>query len=168
MFGVQWDLVLKHIEVKAVEQGTTLATIQSALRSDSKDWGNYRDASFTINRGKYAKYGAFTTWYNYNTALANCVTLENGISKKVSASSSSNSILLTTGASDVCKKMNIYNLAGNVYEWTLEYTARTLNTCAFRGGGCDYGGSFFPASSRAYNSTTSSNDNIGFRSSLFK
>ena len=168
MFGVQWDLVLKHIEVKAVEQGTTLATIQSALRSDSKDWGNYYNASFVINRGKFAKYGALTTWYNYNTALANCVTLENGISKKVSASSSSNSILLTTGASDVCKKMNIYDLAGNVYEWTLEYTARTLNPYAYRGGGCNYSGSIFPASSRAYNSTTSSNDNFGFRSSLFK
>ena len=167
MYGVQWDLVMKHIEVKEVAKGTALATIQSALRSDSRDWGNYRDASFTINRGKYAKYGALTTWYNYNTALANCVTLENGISKKVSASPSSNSILLTTGASDVCKKMNIYDLAGNVYEWTLEYTANTSRPCADRGG---YGddGSLTPASYRNYVSTTSSSINIGFRSSLFK
>ena len=33
MFGVQWDLVLKHIEVKEVAKGTALATIQNALRS---------------------------------------------------------------------------------------------------------------------------------------
>ena len=168
MFGVQWDLVLKHIEVKEVAKGTTLATIQSALRSDSKDWGNYIDASFTINRGKYAKYGALTTWYNYNTALANCVTLENGISKKVSASSSSNSILLTTGASDVCKKMNIYDLAGNVYEWTLEYIADTKFPCANRGGIYISSGSRNPASTRSSYSTASSNDYFGFRSSLFK
>ena len=134
MFGVQWDLVLKHIEVKEVAKGTALATIQSALRSDSKDWGNYYNASFTINRGKYAKDGALTTWYNYNTALENCVTYANGISTKVLASSSSNSILLTTGASDACKKMNIYDLAGNVREWTLEYTALTDFPCASRGG----------------------------------
>ena len=170
MFGVQWDLVLKHIEVKAVERGTALATIQSALRSDSKNWGNYRDASFTINRGKYAKYGygALTTWYNYNTALANCVTLENGISKKVSASSNINSILLTTGASDVCKKMNIYDLAGNVYEWTLEYTAYTDNPCAPRGGSYDSSGSSGPASNRFITATTGSINYLGFRSSLFK
>ena len=167
MFGVQWDLVLKHIEVKEVAKGTALATIQSALRSDSRDWGNYRDASFTINRGKYAKYGALTTWYNYNTALANYVTLENGISKKVSASPSSNSILLTTGASDTCQKMNIYDLAGNVFEWTLEYTANTDFLCADRGGYYS-GGSLTPASYRNYIRTTVSGDPVGFRSSLFK
>ena len=170
MFGVQWDLVLKHIEVKEVAKGKELAEIQKALRSDSKDWGNYRDASFVINRGKYAKNGALTTWYNYNneSGLANCVTYANGTSTKVSASSSSNSILLTTGASDKCKKMNIYDLAGNVWEWTLEYTAFTSSPCAGRGGYCYYDGSNSPASCRDYYGTTSSYDLIGFRSSLFK
>ena len=169
MFGVQWDLVLKHIEVKEVANGTALATIQSALRTDSKDWGNYCNATFTINRGKYAKSGAISSeWNNYNTALANCVTLENGTSTKVSASSNSNSILLTTGASDACKKMNIYDLAGNVDEWTLEYTALTRYPCARRGGDSSGNGSFSPASARIYNYTTGSHDSIGFRPSLFK
>ena len=168
MFGVQWDLVLKHIEVKEVAKGTTLATIQSELRSDSKDWGNYCNASFEINRGKYAKNGALTTWYNYNTALADCVTYANGTSTKVSASSSSNTILLTTGASDACQKMNIYDLAGNVYEWTLEYTAFTGTPCAFRGGIYFNFGSSSPASDRSSSNTTYSNYDIGFRPSLFK
>jgi len=168
MFGVQWDLVLKHIEVKEVANGTALATIQSALRSDSKDWGNYIDASFTINRGKYARDEALTTWYNYNTALENCVTYANGISTKVLASSRSNSILLTTGASDACKKMNIYDLAGNVYEWTLEYTADTYFPCANRGGSYDGNGSDIPASNRFNDDSTNSDFYIGFRPSLFK
>ena len=169
MFGVQWDLVLKHIEVKAVERGTALATIQSALRSDSKDWGNYRDASFTINRGKYAKYGAQSSeWNNYNKALENCVTYVNGISTKVPASMLANTILLTTGASDKCKKMNIYDLAGNVWEWTLEYTANTSFPCADRGGDYVNYGSSRPASYRSYNDATDSGNSLGFRSSLFK
>ena len=169
MFGVQWDLVLKHIEVKEVEQGTDLATIQSALRSDSSSWGNYYNASFEINRGKYAKHGALTTWYNYNTALANCVTYENGISKKVQASSNSNGILLTTGASDICKKMNIYDLAGNVDEWTLEYTAYADYPCVLRGGYYGGNGSDYRASSRYYfGSADYSYYSRGFRSSLYK
>ena len=170
MFGVQWDLVLKHIEVKEVAKGTELAKIQDALRSDSTSWGNYYNASFEINRGKYAKSGAITTttWNNYNKALANCVTLENGISKKVSASSSSNSILLTTGASDTCKEMNIYDLAGNVYEWTLEYSAGTGYACASRGGSFSHIGSDDPASNRDGFVMHYSQPNFGFRSSLFK
>ena len=170
MFGVQWDLVLKHIEVKEGTDATKLAEIQKALRSDSTSWGNYRNASFKINRGKYAKDGALSDeWNNYNTALENCVTYANGISKKVSTSSSSNSILLTTGASDTCKKMNIYDLAGNVYEWTLEYPANAYSPSALRGGSCnDTNVSGDPASNRLGVSTTNSNGSIGFRSSLFK
>ena len=168
MFGVQWDLVMKHIEVKAVEQGTALATIQRALRSGSEDWGNYYNASFVINRGKYAKYGALTTWYNYNIALANYVTYANGISKKVSASSYSNGILLTTGASDACKKMNIYDLAGNVSEWTLEYTANTSCPCVPRGGSFFNDGSNSSAFYRSNGGTAVSTDSIGFRPSLYK
>ena len=168
MFGVQWDLVLKHIETKEVEKGTALATIQSALRSNSSSWGNYRDASFTINRGKYAKDGALSTWYNYNTALENCVTYANGTSTKISASDYNNSILLTTGASDACKKMNIYDLAGNVSELTLEYTADSDVPCTVRGGSYHNVGSGPPASYRYNLLTTLSVSTYGFRSSLFK
>ncbi len=163
MFGVQWDLVMRHIEVKEGTDATKLATIQSALRSDSKDWGNYYNASFEINRGKYAK-DLIGEWNNYNTALENCVTYAKGTSTKVSASS----ILLTTGASDACKKMNIYDLAGNVYEWTLEYTTFTGYLCAIRGGYYGIYGSNNPASSRFGSDTTGSDDYIGFRTSLFK
>ena len=171
MFGVQWDLVLKHIEVKEVANGTALATIQSELRTNSKDWGNYYNASFEINRGKYAKNGELTTWYNYNneSGLANCVTYANGKSTKLSASSSSNSILLTTGASDACKKMNIYDLAGNVSEWTLEYTVDTGTPCTIRGGYCGNDGSRSRAASRIrYDLPTFSSYPVGFRLSLFK
>ena len=168
MFGVQWDLVLKHIEVKEGTDAAKLAKIQKALRSDSTSWGNYCNATFTINRGKYAKNEALSgEWNNYNTALANCVTYANGTSTKVSASSSSNSILLTTGASDECKKMNIYDLAGNVLEWTLEYTSIAREACAVRGGNCYNRGSDFQASYRRNVSTTSSYS-YGFRTSLYK
>ena len=170
MFGVQWDLVLKHIETKIGSSNLTTSDGKNILTQDSSSWGNYYNASFEINRGKYAKSGALSTWYDYNNenGLENCVTYANGTSTKVQATSNSNSILLTTGASDTCKKMNIYDLAGNVWEWTLENTASTYNPCAFRGGCCSSNGSVFPASCRDGNSATSSSSNIGFRSSLYK
>ena len=166
MFGVQWDLVLKHIETKEVEKGTALVTIQSALRSDSKDWGNYCDASFTINRGKYADYKNYslsTTWTPYNQTTSN-----NFVNSSSVKQSSDNGILLTTGASDACKKMNIYDLAGNVSEWTLEYTDDTGFPCTLRGGNYSGNGSGCPASYRSYGYAAFSNSYIGFRSSLFK
>jgi type II secretory pathway pseudopilin PulG len=169
MFGVQWDLILKHIETKEVKKGTTLETIQSALKDDSSSWGNYYNASFEINRGKYAKFGAISTWYNYNNenGLENCVTYANGTSTKVQATSKSSAILLTTGASDTCKKMNIYDLAGNVKEWTLErYSGRT-SRCADRGG-CYASSSSYSVSGHTYMDDTSGTPNLGFRLSLYK
>ena len=168
MFGVQWDLVLKHIEVKEVAKGTALATIQSALRSDSKDWGNYADASFVINRGKYLQYSG-NTWNNYNIALAGSVKFENETSIKVSVSRVGNAILLTTGASDACQRMNIYDLAGNAIEWTLDCTGDSTLPCIGRGGTCIDNGSKQPASARNggfFN--TSAYYNNGFRVSLLK
>ena len=168
MFGLQWDLVLKHIETKEVAKGTALATIQSALRSDSKDWGNYYNATFTINRGKYADYKSnslSTTWTLYNQTTSNNFVNSSSVKQK---QSSGNGILLTTGASDACKKMNIYDLAGNVWEWTLEYATGSNIPCAVRGGCYGVHGSDRPASYRYNFNTTVSNDYIGFRSSLYK
>ena len=168
MFGVQWDLVLKHIEVKEVAKGTALATIQSALRSDSKDWGNYSNATFTINRGKYADYKSYTlstTWTPYNQTTSNNFV---NVSSVKQVQSGSDGILLTTGASDTCKKMNIYDLAGNVEEWTLEYTNNSANSCARRSGNYQASGSNIPASSRNLNPATTSVGTVGFRTALFK
>ena len=170
IFGVQWDLVLKHIEVKEVAKGTALATIQSALRTDSRDWGNYCNATFTINRGKYADYKNYTlstTWTPYNQTTSNNFVNSNSV-KQFQSSSSGTGILLTTGASDACKKMNIYDLAGNVNEWTLEYTAYTGTPCTCRGGIYNYDGSYTPASNRRIGNTTSSAYDCGFRASLYK
>ncbi len=89
---------------------------------------------------------------------------------KIGSNSFSNGILLTTGASDACKKMNIYDLAGNTWEWTLEYTYSSL-PCTYRGGsyGAPSGGTK-NVSGRSQGSTTAMSDygNIGFRVTLYK
>jgi len=167
MFGVQWKLVLKHIETK-IGNSNLISNGKNILTEDSTSWGDYYDASFEINRGKYAKYAALiSTWNDYNTELANCVTYTNETSTKVVATSSSNAILLTTGASDACKKMNIYDLAGNVWEWTLECEASTGLPCVNRGGSCKSTGIKTASSSNSC-SVNNNNNSTGFRVSLFK
>ena len=69
-----------------------------------------------------------------------------------------------TGASGY-KRMNIYDFAGNLWEWTLEHATSGSNyPCAQRGGNYNNSGSDYPASYRVGVNTNYTN---GFRVSLY-
>ena len=147
MFGVQWDLVMKYLETKG--------TAQADLKTDSTSWGNYENNAWNITNEnlKYAEYK--------NSSLQPWTTATE------KSKTSSEDILLSTGASESFSKMGIYDLAGNVYEWTLEYTSTTYVPCAGRGGVyCDVG-SNCPASYRYDYSTTDCNSYLGARVALY-
>lgn len=152
MFGVQWDLVLKYLETKAVEKGTDLAVIQSELRTNSTNWGNYGDNLWNITNPN-SKHGANPRWLWTSGAYEK---------KYVGA------ILLSTGASDTFSKQGIYDLAGNEWELTLEYTFNTSKPCSIRAG-CLYNvNGDVPARTRWWFSTSVGNDyDVGFRVSLY-
>ena len=142
MFGIQWDLVLAYLEANGVSEND--------LKVNSGSWGNYSNEAFDITRGKYSTdYGA-----NYTTV--------NGTYPKPASS-----VLLTTGATVRNSKMNIYDLAGNVWEWTLEKSTDTNDPCAFRGGSYNVNGSSYPASYRNNKITSYSSSTIGFRPALY-
>ena len=143
MFGIQWDLVLKHIENK---QGKT----QAELKNDSTTWGNYNNAEFEITKGKYS------------TNYGNTFTEVKGTYPKPRSS-----VLLTTGATERNSVLNIYDLAGNEFEWTLEKSTNTSSPSVSRGGYCLSYGSLYPASSRSSDTTSSSNGDISFRPALW-
>ena len=143
MFGVQWDLVLKYLETKG--------TAQEDLMSNSTNWGNYRGNTWNITNAN-SKYQPIASEWT---------------SGAYGAKSSESSILLSTGASDTFSKQGIYDLAGNVNEWTLEYTSASYSPCANRGGDFYNGNSYFPAAYRGSDSTTICYDTIGFRVSLY-
>ena len=144
MFGVQWDLTLKYLEKKGVSQAD--------LKRDSINWGNYMDNKWTITNANL-KYSS-----NYGNSWEKASSMGKALSS---------SILLSTGASESFSKMGIYDLAGNVYEWTLEYTSNTNSPCAIRGGGYNGSGSIYPASYRNGNNTTGLDGRIGFRLALY-
>ena len=163
MFGVQWDLVLAFMS-----KDTAKITSTDVLTKNSTTIGNYYDSTFQLSQtGKYATYSNWTlssTWNPSTTATTDFV----DSSKNKLAQSDGNGILVTTGTSEKNKVMNIYDIAGNVEEWTLEKTPNTGYPCAPGGGSFRDTGSNRPASRRiGFFSTDSSGDFFGFRVSLF-
>ena len=143
MFGIQWDLVLKHIENK---NGKT----QAELKNDSTTWGNYNNAEFEITKGKYS------------TNYGNTFTEVKGTYPKPRSS-----VLLTTGATERNSVLNIYDLAGNEFEWTLEKSTTANSPSVSRGGHYNSDGSNDPASYRTSNTTSISYSNFSFRPALW-
>ena len=94
--GACWDSMLDFI--KDSKHSVT----------DSTKWGNYKNSeTFEITRGAYAV-------YNNNTLGS-----FNNVGSKYSKMKNT-SILLTTGATERNCSKNIYDVAGNCYEWTTE------------------------------------------------
>ena len=147
MFGVQWDLVLAFMHNKGKIDDSKLITNSTTL-------GNYSDNLWKIKNAN-AQYSE-----DNGTTFTAC---PNPFKKE-----SISDILLTTGADSSFSVQNIYDIAGNVYEWTLENTSYTNRPCVPRGGGYFiFTGSGRPAVSRFDTSTDDSNNYLGFRVSLF-
>ena len=150
MFGIQWDCVLKYLQNKGVET--------SDLISNSSSWGNYSGVATTITRGRYWNFGD-----SYPTPLFKDA--GTGHTRQTSGAPE----CFSTGAiPDSIAKKNIYDLAGNMYEWTLEHaTSGSAYPCVPRGGSFDFTGSDYPASSRRDIVTSISGYFFGFRVSLY-
>ena len=129
MFGVQWDLICKFIE----ESGEKT---QYDIKTNSKNWGNYKDSSFVY------KYG--NDEYNKE---------------------SGNAIICKTGSSNNNSSLNIYDLAGNMIEYTLQ---RYNSYIILRGGGYSSNGEDRPMLSFEWMGIDSKYSSCGFRVCLFK
>ena len=148
IFGIQWDLVLKYMEEKGImENGQKIE--KEDLLVDSTNWGNYIDSSFDIISGKYSANGK--VFFD----VENQYTKNNG-----------ESILITTGTSSRNCILNIYDFAGNVWEWTLEKSSIEDRPCTNRGGGYDEG-SRYPAANRGGNRIDTGNTRLGIRATVY-
>ena len=109
------------------------------IGSDSTSWGNYKNNSFT---------------YYTNT------------SKSTATKSSGTRTIIPSGAYEGANANNVYDLAGNVWDWTLESSGSgTGDVRYYRGGYCyDVGG--YPAASRG-NSYPYSYGGVGLRAAMY-
>ena len=139
--GAAWDSMLDFIKDS------------SHNVTSSKSWGNYKNSdTYKVYRGSlYSN----STWSAADTTNGSDVTKDT-------------SILLTTGATERNKRnssKNIYDVAGNCYEWTTE--AYSTNTRVISGGHYYADGFYSPASYRNNGTPTSSNGSYSFRPLLY-
>ena len=73
--------------------------------------------------------------------------------------------LTSCGSSDDYRVKNIYDLAGNVFEWTME--ALSTDARVFRGGYFSYSGSEYPVSGRGGDYPDGNDECVGFRVALY-
>lgn len=138
LFGIQWDLVCKFLEENSDLTYDDIAT-------DSTSWANYKNATFYITSKNAKQY--ISSW-----TTAEETKVEN------------NATLLTTGAAEYVRLLNIYDFSGNCSEYTLEYTNNVTTSTAVRGGAYN---SKYTASFRAARTSNSSISQRDFRTTLY-
>lgn len=142
MFGFQWDLALKYIDEKCAET--------AELTTDSTEWGNYKNSIYDLTNLK-AKY------------LPDSISTSTWTEPPYYKEKTDKSIIYTTGGNNLRMKQNIYDLAGNLAEWTLNLTTVSGNTVGGNGGDFSQDGTV----AATYRSSTYNAElryeNVGFR-----
>ena len=129
-------------------------------------WGNQWDRTlmWLIETGSKTKEQIAddsTSWGNYYNATFEYVNSSGSTATKNEGSSTR----IPTGSAEYTKANNIYDLAGNVRDWTME--ASSTSDRVYRGGYCGSTGGYDPADYRVYYSPTYSVSNYGCRSALY-
>ena len=129
-------------------------------------WGNQWDRTlmWLIETGSKTKEQIAddsTSWGNYYNATFEYVNSSGSTATKNEGSSTR----IPTGSAEYTKANNIYDLAGNVRDWTMEAYSTYSRVC--RGGSCGGSGVSYPAGSRNGILPTSSYSSYGCRSALY-
>ena len=118
----------------------TGAKTYAEIGSDSTSWGNYVYNSFT---------------YYTNT------------SKSTATKASESQTRIPSGAYEGANTNNVFDLAGNVWDWTLESDSSETDALRYFCGGSYDDSVGNPAASHLYSSPYGSDDSVGLRCSLF-
>ncbi len=159
--GTMWDMIMKYM------RDTGNVDILSST------FGNYDNVSLT-------NLSAYYTNVVSETKNGKLLGETDGF-KKCDTNMTTNSgtasyILLTTGSTEQVKKMNLYDICGNLWEWTQESSYlnnlnynmnETYNTYTLRGGSFGDAHTAYPVCSRACDIAPSTSATIGFRPALF-
>ena len=155
--GTMWDVMVQYI-------------VTESEYTSSGTWGNYNDSSINLDRGYYTNVNSSGTTDGFKNVTSG--------QKSGTRASGYNYVLLSTGASDAAKRKNVYDVAGNLWEWTTEssYVASysnysktnfDVNTHMRRGGSFANACGSSPACFRRSEYATSTYVGYGFRVALY-
>ena len=102
--GTQWDVILNTLKSKA--------SLSDSDMTNSSSWGNYKNTAIDYTGRKATAYYSSRSWYLPVFGSTETST--------TTAYSDNHGDLLTTGASATTEKYHIFDIAGNLWEWTEE------------------------------------------------
>ena len=143
--GTMWDAMMKFI-----------AGGDDRIITSLSSWGNYNNGNvkYTIGNGRYAE-----------------INPDNGemTSKFTTSDGQYHYGINTTAMSEDVKKKNIYDAAGNLWEWTQEasYPNNKSESYMLHGGSFKNSFSVNPACYRGYGAATGTHTTRGFRPALY-
>ena len=143
IWGSLWDETLQWLVDSGAKTSDGTEITYELVGDDSTLWGNYYNSTFN-----YIPEGA---------------TEPNPTSKH--EGEVYDMFIIPTGSSEYTKVNNIYDMAGNVYDWTLEVFSTFCRV--LRGGIYNFYGYNYPAASRYYYNPTTSIFNNGCRTLLY-
>ena len=134
---------------------------QQGYKAKTKLVSSYAwDTTIAFLQKVNSDYGSSSEEGNYNDTTFSYTDITGATKTKAEGSR----VLVPTGqTTPVC---NIYDMGGNVWEWTTESYSNTNSPSALRGGGCNHNFANSPAGIRSHSSGTANAD-LGFRLTLF-
>ena len=151
MFGIQYELLFKFIETKGIKT-------EEELKVNPSSWGNFKNAEFEVERGSYLeKANNIATWIKIASKY-----------EKINK----NAVLFTSGITDRNSVLNIYDLLGNLWEWTLERRISNIDNVVKKGISyvTDFDEENLTSIIEAHHTTNyynNANENDGFRPTMY-
>ena len=143
--GTMWDMMMKF-----------MSTSSNYSDLKSSNWGNYNDTAVTYMAGR----GRYLIANSSNGSISNAAVSDNGYHYGIR----------TTASSEDVKRKNLYDVAGNMWEWTQE-TAYIINDSNLiynlRGGSYHHVHTDYPVCYRVCGQVANTGTDCGFRPALF-